>query len=329
MARERADAAVARLPRRGLDAARHDHATTESRSSTLTVTTTVPWRGTRVQAVGGRPDVSVILPTHDRAALLADAIASVQSQTVTSWELIVVDDGSATPATVPSDPRIHLVRLTEPGGPARARNAGVARATADAVAFLDDDDQYTPGRLALGLRRLDAAPVAVCGTRFLDQPLGRTRRLDGDVSGTILDGLTPCLGATAVRRDSLLPFDERWLAVEDVDWWWRTAQRHPVVTTTEIGYLVRRHDGPRGANATAVRLRENVAFVDENRAWFADHRRARAFRLRRAATMAGALGDHRLARRLLTRSLQAHPSARTAWQLRRCLGRRRTRQERT
>lgn len=279
--------------------------------------------------MGGRPDVSVILPTHDRAALLADAIASVQAQTVTSWELIVVDDGSTTPATVPSDPRIHLVRLAEPGGPARARNAGMAHAAADAVAFLDDDDQYAPGRLARGLRSLEDAPVAVCGTRFLDQPSGHIRRLDGDVADTVLDGLTPCLGATAVRRDSLLTFDERWLAVEDVDWWWRTAQRHPVVTADEVGYLVRRHDGPRGANGTAVRLRENVAFVDENRAWFAGHRRARAFRLRRAAAMATALGDHRLARRLLARSLHAHPSARTAWQLRRCLGRDRLRPEHT
>jgi glycosyltransferase involved in cell wall biosynthesis len=271
----------------------------------------------------------VILPTRDRATLLVDAIASVQAQTVSSWELIVVDDGSTMPATVPSDPRIHLVRLDETGGPAAARNAGMDRAAADAVAFLDDDDRYEPGRLALALRGLDTMPVAVCGTRFLDQPAGRTRRLDGDVADTVLDGLTPCLGATAVRRDSLLPFDERWLAVEDVDWWWRTAQRHPVVTTAEVGYLVRRHDGPRGTNGTAVRLRENVAFVDENRAWFAGHRRARAFRLRRAATMATALGDPRLARRLLARSLQAHPSARTAWQFRRCLGRGRTHQERT
>ena len=280
-----------------------------------------------VPAVGGQPDVSVILPTRDRARLLVDAIASVQSQTLTSWELIVVDDGSVSPAVVPADPRIHLVRLAESGGPARARNAGIAHATADVVAFLDDDDQYTQGRLALGLRGLETAAVAICGARFLDEPAGSTRRLVGDVGDTILDGLTPCLGATVVRRDSLVPFDERWLAVEDVDWWWRTAQLHPVVTDPEVGYLVRRHDGPRGANGTANRVRENVAFVDENAAWFARHRRARAFRLRRAAAMAAAVGDPRLARRLLARSLQSHPSARAAWQLRRCLGRAPVRQE--
>ena len=268
----------------------------------------------------------MVLPTRDRVAFLADAVASVLAQTLASWELIVVDDGSVTPVAVPSDPRIHLVRLPRSEGPARARNAGIARASADAVAFLDDDDRYAPERLALGLRGLDRAPVAVCGARFLDQPGRHVRRLDGDVADSILDSYTPCLGATTVRRDSLELFDERWLAVEDVDWWWRTAQRHPVVTVDDIGYLVRRHDGPRGANGMAARLRENVAFIDEHRAWFARHRRARAFRLRRAAAMATTVGDPRLARRLLARSLQAHPSARTAWQLRRCLGPTHTRQ---
>ena len=270
--------------------------------------------------MAGRPDVSVVLPTRDRPAFLADAIASVMSQTVTSWELVVVDDGSTTPATVPSDPRIHLVRLAESGGSARARNIGVAHASADAVAFLDDDDQFAPERLAVGLQGLDVAPVAVCGARFLDREPNRVRRLQGDVAHNILDDFTPCLGATMARRHRFEPFDERWLAIEDVDWWWRTAQRQRVVTIDTIGYLVRRHDGPRTVNGFPTRLRENLAFLDEHRTWFADHRRARAFRLRRAAAMAHAVGDHPFARRLLVRSLQSHPSARTAWQLRRCLG---------
>ncbi len=273
--------------------------------------------------MGGRPEISVVLPTADRPELLADAVASVLAQTVTSWELVVVDDGSPAAATVPSDPRIQLVRLADRGGPARARNVGIAHASADAVTFLDDDDRFAPERLALGLRGLDVAPVAVCGGRFLDDAPGRVRRLDGDVSDSILDSYTPNLGATAVRRDCVEPFDERWLAVEDIDWWWRAAQRHAVTTVEDIGYLIRRHDGPRGVNGVPTRLRENLAFLHEHRAWFADHRRARAFRLRRAAAMAAAVGDPSLARRLLARSLQSHPSARTAWQLRRCLGSRR------
>jgi glycosyltransferase involved in cell wall biosynthesis len=265
------------------------------------------------------PEISVVLPTHDRPIFLADAIASVRAQTVTSWELVVVDNGSSTPFTVPSDERIEVVRLPENLGPARARNVGVTRAHGAAVAFLDDDDQYTPGRLAIALKGLRSAPVAVCAARFLDAGPGRTRRLMGDVADQILDDLTPSLGATAVRRDAFLPFDERWMAVEDIDWWWRTAQRHFVETATEVGYLVRRHDGPRSRNDLAARLTENLAFVDEHRAWFARHRRAKAFRLRRAAALAVQSGDRVLATRLLTRSMLARPSLRTAAQVRTCL----------
>jgi glycosyltransferase involved in cell wall biosynthesis len=265
------------------------------------------------------PDISVVLPTHDRPVYLADAIASVLAQTVTTWELVVVDNGSSTPVVVPPDGRIQVVRLPVNQGPARARNVGVARTRSASVAFLDDDDQYTPERLAIGLQGLRGAPVAVCGARFLDRGPGRVRQLQGDVGDVILDDLTPSLGATAVRRESFEPFDERWMAVEDIDWWWRTAQRHRVETVTTIGYLVRRHDGPRSRNDVTARLDENLAFLDEHRAWFAGHRRARAFRLRRAAAMAVAVGDRAQAGRLLGRSLLARPSLRTAAQVRTCL----------
>jgi glycosyltransferase involved in cell wall biosynthesis len=265
------------------------------------------------------PEISVVLPTHDRPAFLADAIASVRAQTVTAWELVVVDNGSSTPFVVPPDDRIQVVRLDENHGPARARNVGVTRARGAAVAFLDDDDQYTPDRLTLALKGLRSAPVAVCGARFLDRPPGRVRRLQGDVADVILDDLTPSLGATAVRREGFVPFDERWLAVEDIDWWWRTAQRHWVETVPAIGYLVRRHDGPRSRNDVAARLDENLAFLSVHRAWFARHRQARAFRLRRAAALAMAVGDRPLAWRLLGRSLVVRPSLRTAAQARSCL----------
>jgi glycosyltransferase involved in cell wall biosynthesis len=266
--------------------------------------------------MAGAPEFSVVLPTHDRPAFLADAIASVRAQTVTSWELVVVDNGSSTPFVVPPDERIQVVRLPQNQGPARARNVGVTRARGACVAFLDDDDQYTPERLAIGMKGLRSAPIAVCGARFLDRPPGRVRNLQGDVSEVILDDLTPSLGATAVRRESFVPFDERWLAIEDVDWWWRVAQRHFVETISDIGYLVRRHDGPRTRNDVAARVDENLAFLAAHQDWFARHRAARAFRLRRAAALAATAGDRRLASRLLVRSLLARPSLRTAAQVR-------------
>ena len=95
--------------------------------------------------------MSVVLPTRDRAAVVGRAVASVLAQTFSDSELIVVDDGS-TDNTIDvirsfADPRLRVVRLTESGGPSRARNEGVRVSRGTLVAFLDSDDEWLPGKL--------------------------------------------------------------------------------------------------------------------------------------------------------------------------------------
>jgi len=100
--------------------------------------------------LGTSPLVSVILPTRNRAGELPRAIASVTDQTYPHWELVVVDDESDddTAAVVEScaDPRIHYHRITH-RGVCGARNAGLARARGELVAYLDDDNTLHPGWL--------------------------------------------------------------------------------------------------------------------------------------------------------------------------------------
>jgi glycosyltransferase involved in cell wall biosynthesis len=266
---------------------------------------------------GGEDGVrfSVIVPTIDRPQLLSEAIESVLAQTVPDFEVIVVDSGCAVPPSLPDDERVRGVRLDENAGPAAARNAGVAAARGRYVCFLDDDDLYTPERLAIAATGLASAPVAVCWSRFVGQDVGTVRDLDGDVGDRILDGPTPSLGATAVRREALLPFDERWHAVEDVEWWLRTAQHTPVATVPEVGYLVRRHGGPRNRNDLPARLVENEAFIEAQADYLAAHRAARAFRLKRIGLIALAVGDRAHARSAFVRSLRARPRPETAWHL--------------
>ena len=152
------------------------------------------------------PLVSIVVPTYDRARFLSEALASVVAQTVEDWECVVVDDGSREPVSLPEsvDPRIRLVRRPRNGGPAAARNTGLLEARGAFVTFLDDDDLYAPERLALGLEGVARAPVAVCWVRFVDEATTRTqegRRLEGDVSDTILDDLTPSIGAVTLGRE--------------------------------------------------------------------------------------------------------------------------------
>src|SRR5690349_15468262 len=110
---------------------------------------------------GMKPRVSIVVPTRNRAADLPDALASVLVQTFADWECIVVDDGS-TDGTLEvvshaarADPRVRSVRREPGGSHAGARNAGLALARGDYVAFLDDDDRWLPGKLALQLPLLE------------------------------------------------------------------------------------------------------------------------------------------------------------------------------
>jgi glycosyltransferase involved in cell wall biosynthesis len=94
--------------------------------------------------------VSVIVPTHNRAGLLEQAIDSVLAQTFASFELIVVDDGSTdhTSALLSGYAgRIRIKRQINQGVSA-ARNLGMAAAAGEFIALLDSDDYWLPAKLA-------------------------------------------------------------------------------------------------------------------------------------------------------------------------------------
>jgi glycosyltransferase involved in cell wall biosynthesis len=119
--------------------------------------------------------ISVILPTFNRRTLVDEAIRSVQSQTFSAWELLVVDDGSTDGTTnaLPDDPRISLIARTHTGNVAALHNAGLARARGTMIGFLDSDDRWLPDKLALQVSRLTSRPE--CGWCY-----GRFRLFDSE-----------------------------------------------------------------------------------------------------------------------------------------------------
>ena len=108
--------------------------------------------------------ISVVIPLFNKADAILSAVQSVQSQTWTDCELIVVDDGStdggAHLVAALSDSRISLVSQAN-AGVSVARNTGLLRARGDWVALLDADDYWREDHLArlaeLALRYPDAA----------------------------------------------------------------------------------------------------------------------------------------------------------------------------
>ena len=99
------------------------------------------------------PLVTVITPSYNSALLMLDTVESVISQTVTDWEMIIVDDCSSDNSVeviqsfVDRDSRIKLIQLTENSGAAVARNKAIEAAQGRYIAFLDSDDVWLPYKL--------------------------------------------------------------------------------------------------------------------------------------------------------------------------------------
>jgi len=187
------------------------------------------------------PLVSVIIPTYNRAALLAEALASASAQTFRDFEILVVDDGSTdeTPATLAQLEDLKVLRHPARRGVAAARNSGIAAARGEWLAFLDSDDLWLPEKLARQMAYLEKRPgLLMCQTDEtwvrrgvkVNKPLSH-RKVAGKI---FLPSLARCMvspSAVILHRRLLVEhggFDEDLPAAEDYDLWLRLTWRFEV-----------------------------------------------------------------------------------------------------
>lgn len=182
--------------------------------------------------------VSVIIPTYNRADMIGDAIRSVLDQTYGNWELIVVDDGSTddTRAVVAgfNDPRTHYVFQQNRGLPA-ARNTGIRAAQGIYIAFLDSDDCFLPQKLAWQVAALDAEPdTGLVASGYIEtdamlQPLREVASWHAHPELSTPQWLQTCpfISSSVLVRRAWLErvglFDEDMRYIEDWDLWLRLA----------------------------------------------------------------------------------------------------------
>lgn len=109
-----------------------------------------------IEGSGNPPEadlVSVVMPCRNAGPFLSPAIESVRAQSWPHWELLIVDDRSSDGSLelarrhAAEDARIFVLALERHGGPARARNLGIAHARGRWIAFLDADDLWMPDKL--------------------------------------------------------------------------------------------------------------------------------------------------------------------------------------
>ena len=150
------------------------------------------------------PAISVVLPVHNRASVVGDAVRSVLAQQFKDFELIVIDDGS-TDGTVETieafdDPRLRVIRLSENAGGNAARNKGIEAARAPLIAFLDSDDAYLPHKLGFTVRYFaDRPEVDVLLDSFIKLYPDRDRA-EIALRNPVLDDNEQILGALFNRR---------------------------------------------------------------------------------------------------------------------------------
>lgn len=203
------------------------------------------------------PVVSVVTPTYNSAATIAETIASVAAQSWREFEMIVVDDGSTdeTPRLLAQHARRYpwISWCVQPNaGPAAARNTAIALARGEFIAFLDADDLWEPNKLALQVAAFERNP----GAAFIysderdfwpDRERPRTlfqqkQPARGNVLRALFERGNFILTSTSMLRKSALQavngFDPTRHINEDVDLWFRMAEQYEFDYVPQV--LVRR-----------------------------------------------------------------------------------------
>jgi len=204
------------------------------------------------------PTISVIIPAYNVEQWISQSIKSVQQQTFSDLEIIVIDDGS-TDKTLEiikgiKDPRLTVLSY-EHAGVSVARNIGLAKSRSDFEAFLDADDLWTPDSVELkltGLHEHPRADVAYSWTLLIDDqsrimhPLRGPVFHEGNLYFEILTKSVFDCGSVLIRRRAIEfvgGFDPTLKYGEDVDYWLRLARRSLFIVIPRYQLLYRRWSG--------------------------------------------------------------------------------------
>lgn len=193
------------------------------------------------------PPVSVIVPVYNGRRHLREALQSIADQRYSPLEIIVVDDGSTDGSAAVAGGFPGVTLLSQPNaGVAAARNRGLAAAGGEYVAFLDQDDRWTPDKLAVQLPLLlddPGAGLAVARERIvLDDGLTEPPRWlrPGALEEDFVVHLPGVLLARRRLFDEVGLFDPAYENGSDSDWIVRCRQHGVRFAVAERALLLRR-----------------------------------------------------------------------------------------
>ncbi len=210
--------------------------------------------------MAGAPRISIVIPTRNRRAILAETINSILAQTFANWELLVVDDASEDDTfsyvSGLGDQRIRLIRLEQHAERSAARNTGLDLARGEFVLFLDDDDLLIESGIQIHLDAFERHPAAIASVgnhvvQFDESGAREVRRFvrrrqQRNIWQDVLFGWGPacgqCLFRTSAMR-SLQGWNTTLNTFEDHELWLRLSRLGPAVLSPEAVYRYRVHGG--------------------------------------------------------------------------------------
>lgn len=273
---------------------------------------------------------TVVIPTFNRADLLTRALESLEAQTRSDLEIVVVDDGSTddtlerlgrrcrNPGHSRHPPRIRVISQSRRGAPA-ARNRGAAAARGEVLAFLDSDDAVEPRWLEELLPVFGSPEVALafCGARFFDRRGVLVREQLPDRLGPLFNDWRGHFndGAFWVRRDvfeTVGGYEERLAANQHTELGFRLVDhcdRHQLRGVCIEKPLVRyhSHQGPSIRSDSLAVLRGSRWLLDRYAERLRRHPDTYVEYLAIAGISAARLGRHREARDLFRQAIREKP----------------------
>jgi glycosyltransferase involved in cell wall biosynthesis len=215
------------------------------------------------------PRVSVVIPAHNAAPFIEQALDSVRAQSYGDWEVLVVDDGSGdgTWELLEAQAGVRGFRREHAGGPALARNLALANATGELVAFLDADDLLLPRYLESQIECYEAAcgrpggtvGLVACDARISIEgqlaPYTHLGRIPGPRTPLTIERVlrrnpiyTACLVPAAIG-EAVGWFDPELFGTEDYGLWIKILETgHRAVLNEEVLAVYRRGPGAISSN---------------------------------------------------------------------------------
>lgn len=228
------------------------------------------------------PEVSVIIPTYNRAHLLPRTIGSVLGQSYQDFEIIVVDDASTDNIQEVinkfRDERIGYIRLAENSGwSSKPRNAGLLGARGKYIAFLDSDDEWLPSLLARLVEKIKQTSVGLVYCGLVMESLNGRRpyimhsRQRGWVWPNTLEVCISSTTSSLIKRecfDKVGVFDDSDCRYDHWDMWIRLSKKYEFDYVPEALARYNSHINQRSRANEAWRMKAILEKYGEDYAWY-------------------------------------------------------------